>query len=211
MHPPPVQKRRQELTDQIPVGGMQLHRVKPRLPGPERGPGVGGDHFPYILLRHLPRRGAQAFQFHGRGSGRAAPPGHPTRLDARVGDLQGDPAPGVMNRRGQGREPGYAIVALDTGLQRNRAAVGGYISQPGDDQPHPTAGQARVKIDHPGLDAAPLICQPLPGGGTPEPVGYGQGTNAQRGKQRVHGHGFSPGGRLAGPDRAKTYRAGALV
>ncbi len=141
----PVEKRRQKLAEQIPVGGMDLDPVKTGVFCPRGGGGKSLDHRADILAVHLPRS-RFGDTFHDRRplrlrAGRRQFSQHP-----RVGQLHHDLAAVFMHDAGHGLQFGDQIVAVNPQLPDSGLALRAYIGMAADNQPHAAPGQGGHQI-----------------------------------------------------------------
>ena len=120
----------QEFVDQVPLGTHDLHAVVAGLPGQVRGVGevfngafdVARGQFP---RRHLVDRGAKGRRSHGVLVHRVA---------ARMHELQGDEAPGLVHGGGDHTVTGQLVLGAEVGAVTTRRAlrIGGDAT--GDDE-----------------------------------------------------------------------------
>ena len=108
---PVVARRREELSEQISVRGMQLDHLKSRLPGIHRRGAESLDHGIDVVVVQDARAGRLPWRANGGGSDRGEPHLRAGRLATQVDELAaGDRALGADRLRAQ-RHPGHSLLA----------------------------------------------------------------------------------------------------
>ena len=171
-----VKPGREELVEQVAVGGMDLDPVEAGLLCPKGRLAVGLDRVCDVRLRHLATPRLLGAAFKRRGQGRL-----PRELragqKASVGKLQDDPAALAMDGIRHPGKPGDEIVAVNAELAPHRNPLGPDKGMARDDEPHPSFGEPFHEPDELIGAAAVGRSKAFPGGRADETVGQFQGTD----------------------------------
>ena len=185
---PVVDRRAQELREEVAVAGVQLDAVESGLPS---APGPGGvllNHVGDLGRRHLPARQA----VHGVWPIGAAEPRLSRVLDAgdvalttAVAELQDELAVVLVHPLADGAPEGHLVVGVDVGVVGQDAAA--YVDRcvGGDDRADPAPGEALFPVD-PGRRPAAVVVVDAPGDAAAEhPVLDGEAAELQRCEDRI--------------------------
>ena len=121
---PPVSSRRYKFPQQVTVGPMDLHPIKPGPLGPVRCQGKIPLNAPDLLPCQLPRLTLDEGAWNGTGRHTFQPGGRRRRLPAAVAELDHSQTAVILNGLGQHGLPGHQVVGIEprggaggTGLQ----------------------------------------------------------------------------------------------